>query len=81
MAPAGSPDKLPVLEQDVGGQIQALTVDTYDWVTKESGEAGGFPEKAEAASLCGAELLTLRRPAEIGKPLTQIEHLLETEIK
>lgn len=50
-------------------------------VTKESGEAGGFPEKAEAASLCGAELLTLRRPAEIGKPLTQIEHLLETEFK
>lgn len=50
-------------------------------VTKESGEAGGFPEKAEAASLCGAELLTLRRPAEIGNPLTQIEHLLETEFK
>ena len=50
-------------------------------VTKESGEAGGFPEKAEAASLCGAELLTLRRPAEIGKPLTQIERLLETEFK
>ena len=41
-------------------------------VTKESGEAGGFPEKA---------LLTLRRPAEIGKPLTQIERLLETEFK
>ena len=50
-------------------------------VTKESGEAGGFPEKAEAASLCGAELLTLRRPAEIGKSLNQIEHLLETEFK
>lgn len=50
-------------------------------VTKESSEAGGFPEKAEAASLCGAELLTLRRPAEIGKSLNQIEHLLETEFK
>ena len=50
-------------------------------VTKESGEAGGFPEKAKAASLCGTELLTLRRPAEIGKSLNQVKLLLETEFK
>lgn len=49
-------------------------------VTKESGAAGGFPEKAEAAALCGAELLTLRRPVEQGYSLTQTEKILETEI-
>lgn len=48
-------------------------------VTKESGEAGGFPEKAEAASICGAELLTLRRPVENGSSLKHVETLLETE--
>lgn len=48
-------------------------------VTKESGEAGGFPEKSEAASLCGAELLTLRRPPETGRSLEQVKELLETE--
>ena len=35
-------------------------------LTKESGKTGGYPEKAEAARLCGAELLTLRRPQEDG---------------
>ena len=49
-------------------------------VTKESGAAGGFPEKAEAAALCSAELLTLRRPVEQGYSLTQTEKILETEI-
>lgn len=49
-------------------------------VTKESGAAGGFPEKAEAAAQCGAELVTLRRPAEQGRSLRQIEQILETEI-
>lgn len=48
-------------------------------VTKESGEAGGFPEKSEAASLCGAELLTLRRLPETGRSLEQVKELLETE--
>lgn len=50
-------------------------------VTKESGAAGGFPEKAEAAEQCGAELLTLRRPAEQGYSLEQVKKYLETEIK
>lgn len=49
-------------------------------VTKESGAAGGFPEKAEAARQCGIELVTLRRPAEQGYSLRQIERILETEI-
>lgn len=49
-------------------------------VTKESGAAGGFPEKAEAARLCGAELLTLRRPAEQGCSAERIKHIIETEL-
>lgn len=49
-------------------------------VTKESGAAGGFPEKAEAAKQCGTELVTLRRPPEQGYSLAQIIRTLETEI-
>ena len=49
-------------------------------VTKESGTAGGFPEKAEAAELCGVELLTLLRPAENGYSLEQIEQMLVSEV-
>ena len=48
-------------------------------VTKESGNAGGFPEKAEAAEQCGIELVTLRRPAETGYTLAEIRKLIETE--
>lgn len=50
-------------------------------ITKESGTAGGFPEKAEAALQCGIELVTLRRPAEQGYTIEQIKSILETEIK
>lgn len=50
-------------------------------VTKESGAAGGFPEKAEASEQCGTELVTLRRPAEQGYSLEQVKKYLETEIK
>ncbi|MBR6967590.1 MAG: precorrin-6A reductase [Ruminococcus sp.] len=35
-------------------------------LTKESGETGGYPEKAEAAEKCGIELVTLARPSEKG---------------
>ncbi len=35
-------------------------------VTKESGAAGGYPEKAEAAERCGVRLITLVRPREQG---------------
>lgn len=48
-------------------------------VTKESGAAGGFPEKAEAAEYCSIQLVTLRRPAEEGYSLAQVESYLETE--
>lgn len=45
-------------------------------VTKESGAAGGFPEKAAAAEKCGAEFAVLLRPAESGSTLVEIEKIL-----
>ena len=42
-------------------------------VTKESGAAGGYPEKAEAARRFGAELITLVRPREEGFTLEEIK--------
>lgn len=45
-------------------------------VTKESGAAGGFPEKAAAAEKCGAEFAVLLRPAEKGNTLAETEKIL-----
>ena len=45
-------------------------------VTKESGTAGGFPEKAAAAKKCGTELAVLLRPAETGNTLSETEKIL-----
>ena len=45
-------------------------------LTKESGAAGGYPEKAEAARLCGAELITLARPAEDGFSFDEITEMI-----
>ena len=42
-------------------------------VTKESGAAGGYPEKAEAAEKYGAMLLTLTRADEDGATLSEIK--------
>lgn len=41
-------------------------------VTKDSGEAGGFPEKLEAAREAGAVPLILRRPRETGMPWQEV---------
>ena len=41
-------------------------------VTKESGEAGGFPEKAEAAKRTGTTLLVIRRPREQGRSYDEV---------
>ena len=41
-------------------------------VTKESGEAGGFPEKAEAAEHTGVTLLVIRRPPEQGRSYDEV---------
>ncbi|MBR3631353.1 MAG: precorrin-6A reductase [Oscillospiraceae bacterium] len=45
-------------------------------VTKESGTAGGYPEKAAAARQCGISLLTLLRAPETGSTLQEIEQML-----
>ncbi|MBP7186486.1 MAG: precorrin-6A reductase [Ruminococcus sp.] len=45
-------------------------------VTKESGSAGGYTEKAEAAKLCGAALVTVVRPEETGLSMAGIQQLL-----
>jgi small-conductance mechanosensitive channel len=39
MAPPATPDNLPILEKDVTGQLETLTVDTYKWAVEDSGEA------------------------------------------
>ena len=41
-------------------------------VTKDGGKAGGFPEKARAASSCGARLIVLQRPEEVGESMQEI---------
>lgn len=48
-------------------------------VTKESGRAGGFAEKACAAKACGASLLVIRRPRDSGISLEETEHMLIEE--
>lgn len=40
------------------------TVDAKILVTKDTGKAGGFPEKAAAAQSVGAKLLVIRRPTQ-----------------
>lgn len=49
-------------------------------VTKESGTAGGFPEKVEAARDAGAVCVVIRRPsAEEGYSLEEIEKILTAQ--
>ena len=45
-------------------------------VTKESGAAGGFPEKLSAAAICGAEVIVLERPDEEGFGFDEIKKIL-----
>ena len=46
-------------------------------VTKDSGKAGGFAEKAEAAKACGAKLLVIGRPYEEGFSLREAKVQLQ----
>ncbi len=50
-------------------------------VTKESGETGGYSEKAEAARLCGVEMITLVRPSESGYSFEEIVEIIGRELK
>ncbi len=53
-------------------------VDARYLVTKQSGQAGGFEQKAQAARECGAELVVIRRPqAYEGLLLEQAKQHLE----
>lgn len=45
-------------------------------VTKESGTAGGYPEKIQAAKECGIEVLTLKRPYEKGYNINEIKKII-----
>ena len=46
-------------------------------VTKESGAAGGYPEKTEAAQICGIETITVTRPEETGFLFEELTDLLK----
>lgn len=48
-------------------------------ITKNSGAAGGYPEKAAAAKSCGITLITLGRPHEEGISLEEIKALINKE--
>lgn len=50
-------------------------------LTKESGATGGYPEKAAAARICGAQLITLARPAESGYSFSEIIRIIEKELE
>lgn len=50
-------------------------------VTKESGETGGYSEKAEAARIVGAEMITLARPDEVGISFDEVIDFIEKELK
>lgn len=49
-------------------------------VTKNSGAAGGYPEKAAAARECGIELITIGRPRESGISLDEMKAVISKEI-
>ncbi len=45
-------------------------------VTKESGAAGGYPEKIVAAERLGIELVTIKRPDETGYKIEEIKEII-----
>lgn len=51
-------------------------VDAAYFVTKESGAAGGFTEKWEAAKSAGVKLVVITRPEEDGKSFAEVRELL-----
>lgn len=48
-------------------------------VTKNSGTAGGYPEKSAAARECGITLITIGRPRENGISLDEMKALIDKE--
>ncbi len=45
-------------------------------LTKESGRVGGYPEKVEAARLCGVRMITLTHPAEDGADFERVWEMI-----
>lgn len=55
--------------------MNAATIEQVNaqwFVTKESGSTGGFPEKREAVTMCGAKMIVIKRPEEKGMRLEEI---------
>ncbi len=48
-------------------------------ITKNSGAAGGYPEKAAAARECGIALITIGRPCESGISLDEMKAVIDKE--
>ncbi len=48
-------------------------------ITKNSGAAGGYPEKVRSAKSCGITLITLGRPHEEGISLEEMKALIDKE--
>lgn len=48
------------------------------FVTKETGKAGGFEEKAEAAERAGATLVVIGRPKEQGQSVEEVKELIQS---
>ena len=47
------------------------------FVTKETGKAGGFEEKVEAAEMAGAVLVVIGRPDETGESVEAVEEMIK----
>lgn len=85
--PSAKPNVLPFLPEThiLTGQGRFSVTDNIAHIqqsnaaillTKESGAAGGYAEKVQAARICGIQLITLVRKPEIGCTLEEIEKIL-----
>lgn len=55
--------------------------DAKYFVTKESGKAGGFEEKLEAAKELGVTLVVIGRPAETGSSIEEVKQNIQNILK
>ena len=62
--------------QDLNLALLRQTKAAY-FVTKETGKAGGFDEKAEAAEMAGAVLVVIGRPDETGESVEAVEEMIK----
>ncbi|MGC4020149.1 MAG: precorrin-6A reductase [Muricomes sp.] len=54
---------------------------TQYFVTKESGKAGGFEEKLEAAKELGVTLVVIGRPEETGSSIEEVKQYIQNSLK